>query len=435
MGRRHPGAAGTQIRGGTLADMAPRTAARDTPARDDAYRPASADDAPAREEVAAPELVPGETTGTPRPDRAEESRPAGKRRAQTPETKPREDAPQQRAGIARHPMLIAAVAIAAVIAIVAGVLWWLNASHYESTDDAFIDARTVTISSQVSGAIVDVPVTDNQTVETGGVLARIDQRDYAAAVEQAKAQVEQAQASVANLAAQISAQQARIDQAQKQVTEAQGALTFSQQQNRRAQELVQKGAGTVQNAQQASSDLIQKQAAMSAAQANLIAAQKQIDVLKTQQKVAQAQVDQGRAAQETAEANLSRTVIVAPVDGRVTHLTAAKGQYAQAGQALMMFVPTEKWITANFKETQLAYMRPGQPVEITIDAYPGRTFRGRVDSIQAGSGTAFSLLPAENATGNFVKVVQRVPVKIVFDTPPEVYLGPGMSVVPTVKVR
>ena len=198
---------------------------------------------------------------------------------------------------------------------------------------------------------------------------------------------------------------------------------------------MQKGAGTVQNAQQTSSDLIQKQAALSAAQANLAAAQKQIAVLQTQQEVARAQVDQARAAQDAAAANLARTVITAPVSGQVTHLTAANGQYAQAGQALMMFVPTDKWITANFKETQLDQMRPGDPVEISIDAYPGRAFRGHVDSIQAGSGTAFSLLPAENATGNFVKVVQRVPVKIVFDTPPDVYLGPGMSVVPSVKVR
>jgi membrane fusion protein (multidrug efflux system) len=397
--------------------MASRTAAREP-----AHRRASERHAPAE---------------APQGDPDDERSPAGKRRVEPPQTAapPADERPPLRERARRKPFVVAAVVVVAIAALVGGVLWWLNASHYESTDDAFIDARTVTISSQAGGAVVDVPVTDNQTIEEGGVLARIDPRDYVAAVDQAKAQVEQAQASVANLAAQISAQQARIDQAQKEVTEAQAALTFSQQQNRRAQELVQKGAGTVQNAQQASSDLIQKQAAMSAAQANLIAAQKQIDVLKTQQKTAQAQVDQARATQAVAEANLSRTVIVAPVDGRVTHLTAAKGQYAQAGQALMMFVPTEKWITANFKETQLAYMRPGDPVEITIDAYPGRTFRGRVDSIQAGSGTAFSLLPAENATGNFVKVVQRVPVKIVFDTPPDIYLGPGMSVVPTVKVR
>jgi membrane fusion protein (multidrug efflux system) len=136
-----------------------------------------------------------------------------------------------------------------------------------------------------------------------------------------------------------------------------------------------------------------------------------------------------------AEANLSRTIITAPVAGRVTRLTAAKGAYAAVGQALMMFVPRDIWLTANFKETQLDHMRPGQPVEIFIDAYPDRTFKGHVDSVQSGSGTAFSLLPAENATGNYVKIVQRVPVKIVFDTPPDVQLGPGMSVVPTVKVR
>jgi membrane fusion protein, multidrug efflux system len=136
-----------------------------------------------------------------------------------------------------------------------------------------------------------------------------------------------------------------------------------------------------------------------------------------------------------AEANLSRTIITAPVAGRVTRLTAAKGQYAAVGQALMMFVPREIWVTANFKETQLDLMRLGEPVDITIDAYPDRTFKGHVDSVQSGSGTAFSLLPAENATGNYVKIVQRVPVKIVFDQQPDLPLGPGMSVVPTVKVR
>jgi membrane fusion protein (multidrug efflux system) len=133
--------------------------------------------------------------------------------------------------------------------------------------------------------------------------------------------------------------------------------------------------------------------------------------------------------------DLGRTVINAPTNGRVAKLTAATGAYAQTGQALMEIVPDEVWVTANFKETQLSDMRAGQPVDIAIDAYPDKTFHGHVDSVQAGSGAAFSLLPAENATGNFVKIVQRVPVKIVFDDPPDVYLGPGMSVVPSVKVR
>ena len=174
---------------------------------------------------------------------------------------------------------------------------------------------------------------------------------------------------------------------------------------------------------------------MAAAQANAVATDKQVAVLQAQRDLAYGQLAQARATLEQAVANLSRTIIVAPVAGRVTKLTAAKGGYAAVGQALMMFVPREVWVTANFKETQLNLMRPGQPVDIAIDAYPGRTFKGHVDSVQTGSGTAFSLLPAENATGNYVKIVQRVPVKIEFDKPPDVLLGPGMSVVPTVKVR
>jgi membrane fusion protein (multidrug efflux system) len=157
--------------------------------------------------------------------------------------------------------------------------------------------------------------------------------------------------------------------------------------------------------------------------------------LQAQRELAFGQLAQARATLEQAQANLSRTIITAPVAGRVTKLTAAKGGYSAVGQALMMFVPREVWVTANFKETQLDFMRPGQPVDIAIDAYPGRRFAGHVDSVQSGSGTAFSLLPAENATGNYVKIVQRVPVKITFDKIPDVLLGPGMSVVPTVKVR
>ena len=158
-------------------------------------------------------------------------------------------------------------------------------------------------------------------------------------------------------------------------------------------------------------------------------------MLQTQRRAAEAQVEAAQAQQQLNETYLSYTSIFAPVAGRITKLTAAKGMYTTPGQALTMFVPRELWVTANFKESQLRYMRPGQPVELRVDAFPGRTFRGHVDSIQAGSGTAFSLLPAENATGNYVKVVQRVPVKLVFDEPPDVELGPGMSVVPTVKVR
>ncbi len=318
----------------------------------------------------------------------------------------------------RAVLIVTALAIAAIAAI---VIWWITTSGYETTDDAFIDARTVSISSQIGGAIVDVPVTDNQMVEAGAALLRIDDRDY-------KAQLDQVRANIANVDAQVAAQHARIEQADKQTMESQANLTFAQQQEERYSELVRKEAVTVEQAQQYASGLRQAQANYSAAQANAIATKKQLPVL-------QAQKEQAAAQLELAEVNLSRTTVAAPEAGRVTRLTAAKGNYAAVGQVMMMFVPRNIWITANFKETQLRSVRPGDAVDIEIDAFPNKKFKGHVDSIQAGSGTAFSLLPAENATGNYVKIVQRVPVKIVFDQPPDVELGPGMSVVPTVRTK
>jgi membrane fusion protein (multidrug efflux system) len=329
-------------------------------------------------------------------------------------------------------LTIAAIVIALAVGI---IVWWINSSHYVSTDDAFIDARTVTISAQISAQVVDVPVTDNQPVEAGTVLVRLERSDFQAQTDQGKAQVDQAQANIANLNAQIAAQQARIEQAQKQVTQAQAALTFAQQENERYDRLVKTGSVTVEVAQQHRSNFLQAQATLAGAEANATATEKQLPVLQSQALQAQGQLEQMRAGLEQAQVNLGRTEITAPVAGYVTQLTAAKGQYAAAGQALLMFVPRDVWITANFKETQLAALRPGQPVDIAVDAFPNRTFKGHVDSVQAGSGTAFSLLPAQNATGNYVKIVQRVPVKIVFDNPPDVKLGPGMSVVPSVRVR
>ncbi|HTV35130.1 MAG TPA: HlyD family secretion protein [Xanthobacteraceae bacterium] len=325
---------------------------------------------------------------------------------------------------------------AACIAVGVGVVaWWVNTSGYESTDDAFIDARTVTISSQISAQVVDVPVTDNQLVKAGTVLVTLERSDFQAQVDQGKAQADQALANIANIDAQIGAQQARIDQANKQVAQSKAALTFAQQQDQRYGDLVKSGAVTVEQAQQYKSNFLQAQASFDAAQANAVATEKQLPVLQSQKLQAQAQLEQMRATLDQAQINLSRTNITAPVDGYVTNLTATKGNYAAPGQALMMFVPREVWVTANFKETQIGSIRPGAAVTITVDAYPNRTFDGHVASIQAGSGTAFSLLPPQNATGNYVKIVQRVPVKIVFNQPPDVLLGPGMSVVPTVRLR
>ena len=334
----------------------------------------------------------------------------------------------------KHPVAMIVCLGLIALGIIAGIAWYLHARHYESTDDAFIDSRPVLISPQVTGTIVSVDVTDNQIVKTGDLLATIDPRNYQAAVDQAAGMIRQNEAALQNLDAQISAQKAQVEQASQQVTEAEAALKFAKDENTRYQDLVQKGAGTVQRAQQASSDLNGKQAAFDAAAAAKVSAERQIDVLNAQKIGAAAQLDQAKAQKDRADADLERTQLRATVDGRIAKLTAAVGALAAPGQSIMIVVPLDVWVTANFKESQLANMQVGQPVDIRVDAF-GRGFPGRIDSVQAGSGTAFSLLPAENATGNYVKVVQRVPVKITFDRRPEVELGPGMSVVPTVTVR
>ena len=290
------------------------------------------------------------------------------------------------------------------------------------------------VSPQVTGNITSVNVTDNQIVKNGDLLATIDPRNYKAAVDQADGLIRQDEATLKNLDAQIAAQKAQIEQATQQVTEADAALKFATDENIRYQDLVQKGAGTVQRAQQASSDFNGKQAAFDAANAAKVSAERQIDVLNAQKVGAAAQLDQAKAQKDRADADLQRTELRATVDGRVTKLTAAVGALAAPGQSIMIVVPLDVWVTANFKELQLA-RHAGRPARrYRVDAF-NKTFPGHINSVQAGSGTAFSLLPAENATGNYVKVVQRVPVKITFDQRPDVELGPGMSVVPTVTVR
>jgi membrane fusion protein, multidrug efflux system len=334
----------------------------------------------------------------------------------------------------KHPIAILVCGGLIVIGVIGGVIWYLYSLHYESTDDAFIDARPVLVAPQVTGNIISVNVTDDQIVKKDDLLIKIDPRDYLAALHQADAQVKQAVATIANLEAQIAAQQDQIVRSNEQVSQAQATLKFAEEQNTRYQGLAQTGSGTIERAQQAASDLKSNRAALNAAIAGAGAAQRQIEVLKTQMEVTAAQRDQYIAQRDRAAADLSRTELRATVDGRIARLTAQVGNLATPAQSVMVVVPLDVWVTANFKETQLAAMRVGQPVNISIDAY-GRSYPGHVVGIQAGSGTAFSLLPAENATGNYVKVVQRVPVKITFDRRPDVELGPGMSVVPTVTVR
>ncbi|MDP4021561.1 HlyD family secretion protein [Methylobacterium sp. NEAU 140] len=337
----------------------------------------------------------------------------------------------------RHPVAFLLGGLAVVALGVAVFFYWLVYLHpYERTDDAFVAARSISIQPKVGGYLVDVPVTDNQHVAAGQVLFQIFKRDYEIALDQARAQIEADEAAIKNVDAQIQAQYANIDASKAQVDTAQAALRFAQEDAARYKDLAQRGAGSVQQSQSATSTLQQRQAAFQSAQAGVVAAQKQIGALEAQKASTQAQIARDRAQAEQAELNLGYTTIAAAQAGRVVRLTGGIGAYAQPGQTLAIFVPDDIWVTANFKETQITDMRPGQPVDVEIDAYPGRKIRGTVASVQPGSGTAFSLLPAQNATGNYVKVTQRIPVKIVVtDWPADVSIGPGMSVVPTVTVR
>jgi membrane fusion protein (multidrug efflux system) len=344
---------------------------------------------------------------------------------------------QPRNGFLYRRPIVSAIGVVLLASVLGGGYLYLDyVERFQSTDDAFIAARQFSLAPKVSGYLTAVPVTDNEHVAAGDVIARIDDRDYRIALEQAEAQVAAAQASIENIDAQLNVQQAQISANQAQVDQTQAALVFAQQQAVRYEHLEQTGYGTVQNAQQYTSQLRQQQAALQSAQATLRLAQRQIEALKAQRNSAVASLAQAQAQRDQAKLNLSYTTVTAAQPGRVVNLTGAVGQFAQPGTNLTMFVPDEIWVTANFKETQLDNMRPGDPVTLAIDAYPERTIRGHVDSVQAGSGTAFSLLPAENATGNYVKIVQRVPVKLIMDNPPtDVALGPGMSVVPTVRIN
>jgi membrane fusion protein, multidrug efflux system len=371
---------------------------------------------------------PGKPTDRPLEKEAEPGR-----ESEAQEKKPGEK--PRRGVLGRHPILAPVGLVVLLLAASAGYIYWDHTSHFESTDDAFVAARQFAIAPQVAGYVTAVPVTDNEHVNSGGVIARIDQRDYLASLAQADAQVAGAEAGIRNIDAQIDTQGAQITAAQAQVNQAQANLDLTKVTWGRDKPLVSQGWATAQQGTVDVQNLKAQQASVDSAQATLKVAQRQIDTLRAQRASAEATLEQAEAQRDQAKLNLGYTTVTADQAGTVVNLTGAVGQYAQTGTNLAMFVPDEIWVVANYKETQLDRMRSGQPVDMQIDAYPERDFHGHVASVQPGSGPAFSLLPPENATGNYVKIVQRVPVKIIIDNPPaDVALGPGMSVVPTVRV-
>jgi membrane fusion protein (multidrug efflux system) len=333
---------------------------------------------------------------------------------------------------------------------VAGLYFFAQAMSYESTDDAFIDAHTVDVAPKISGRIEKVFIDDNWRVKKGDPMVEIDPRDYdaqlrqrQAALDSTKAQANSAQAAVDQQIANVKSLQATLDQAKADQQAYQAQADQTADNLHRQQDLYNNRVVSVQDLITAKDSDRSAQANLDAAKMKVVSAEAQLvegqAEVRTYEALFQyvlAQVKANQANTEAAQLNDSYTKVFAPESGLVTNKSVEPGDYVQVGQNLLALVPTDIWVIANFKENQIGLMRPGQPVEIEVDAL-GRTFKGHVDSIQAGSGAAFSLLPPENATGNYVKVVQRVPVKIRFNSIPDVSLplGPGESIVPTVKVQ
>ncbi|WP_027520478.1 HlyD family secretion protein [Bradyrhizobium sp. WSM1417] len=315
--------------------------------------------------------------------------------------------------------------------------YWVNGRYLETTDDAYVKADSTIIAPKVSGYIAKVLVSDNEKVKAGQLLAKIDDRDFKAALDQARADVAAAEASVRNLDAQLELQQPIIEQSTADVAAADANLKFAQEERARYDDLMKSGSGTIQRAQQTDAALRASNAQLQHARSGLVAAQRKVDVLTTQRAQATAQFEHARAVAEQATLNLSYTEITAPVDGAVGARSLRVGQFVQAGTQLMAVVPLDAvYVVANFKETQLTHVRAGQPVELHVDSFRNQTLRGHVDSLSPASGLEFALLPPDNATGNFTKIVQRVPVKIVLDDHSLTgLLRPGMSAEPTVDTK
>ncbi|WFU41666.1 HlyD family secretion protein [Bradyrhizobium sp. CB82] len=336
-------------------------------------------------------------------------------------------------------LLLAGVAAAAL----AGASWygydyWTVGRFLVSTDDAYVKADNTTIAPKVSGYLIEVLAQDNEHVKAGQVLARIDDRDFKVALDQARADVAAANATVASKQAQLEIQEAVIAAAKATLDVDNAAKTFASQENKRYTDLASTGFGSVQNAQQAQARDAGADAAIQRDTANLISARKQTGLLKAELAQAEAAAARAGALQRQAELNLGYTAITAPIDGVVGNRTLRTGQFVQAGTQLMSLVPSSgAYVIANFKETQLTNVHAGQEVEIEVDTFPGRLVHGHVDSIAPASGQEFALLPPDNATGNFTKVVQRIPVKIALDaeSTPLIALRPGMSVIPRIATR
>src|SRR6266436_7835443 len=338
----------------------------------------------------------------------------------------------------RHVVLIVLLIIALAVGATTGWYWWTAWRFQQSTDDAYVQSDITVISPKIEGYIKEVRVEENQQVAAGQVLIVVDDRDFAAKVAQAEAAVATQEAIVATYASRLGSQQAMIEQAAATVQSTEADLHRAQLDYKRYTALVTSDFASRQRFETADADSRKAEAALGKTRAALVAEQSQLAVLGSQKREEEARLLQARAGLQLAKNDLDNTVIRAPVGGIAGNRAGRVGQYVKPGTQLLSLVPLPHvYVTANFKETQLTHMRPGQVAEISVDAYPDQPLRGHIESFAPASGAQFSLLPPDNATGNFTKIVQRVPVRIALpaNSPLAGLLRPGLSVTVTVETR
>jgi len=352
---------------------------------------------------------------------------------------PAADAPAPQTRRSRKRALLATAALALLAgAGYFGYGWWTTGRFLEETDDAYVQADMVAMSSRVAGQVAEVPVMDNQRVRKGDVLARLDDRDLQAAQAQARADVAAAEADIQSLQAQLRLQDSTVAAADADIASADASAAYAKFEFTRYTDLVRTGTGSLQRAQQADADIKGRDAAAARARATAEGARQQVTVLHAQLGRAEAALLRARAVADQAALNLSYATITAPVDGAVGDRTVRAGQYVQPATRLLNVVPMDAglYVIANFKETQLARMGVGEAVRLDVDMLGGEPLLGTVDSLAPGSGSTFALLPPENATGNFTKIVQRVPVRIRLAPDARLpQLRPGLSITASVDTR
>jgi membrane fusion protein (multidrug efflux system) len=338
----------------------------------------------------------------------------------------------------RHLAVIGGGLLLLLAALWFGINWFTTGRFIESTDDAYVGGDITTIAPKISGIISQIAITDNQTVHAGDLLVKIDDRDFIAAAQKAQAAVAGDQAALANLAATRTLQLSLIAEAQAQTAASAAQTELAAANQTRYRRLAATNAGSVQDSQTADATWQEAKADQTKSAAALAAAQAQLAVIDTQTQATQAALAGAQADLAAAKLNLGYTQILSPIDGVVGNRSAHLGAYASAGDPLISIVPLHGlWVDANFKEDQLAAIRPGEPVTIRADIDPGLKITGHVASIAPASGAVFSILPAENATGNFTKIVQRVPVRILLDGDAASIglLRPGLSVIAAINTN